>query len=294
MERVSELITLPSGYTIYLERYACQARSAQGVVLLVNGALATMASFRQTTRYLRERFDVVLYDLPFAGRSAAHNQLDVHLAMADEALILRELIASIRPDYLVSVSWGGAASLQALAAGRTSVRRAVIASFAPELNALMRFLVSEWIALYECGSYEQAIHSFHKTLGAFLPERIQRRNIQYMLQRREFEHRQTLHQLREVFTMDPDNVRVQWCAIPVPVLFLNGRHDLFTTASDARGFERHVPDAHFVVIDDVGHFLDLESLRGRQEVRDAILGFIQTEGSATPSPDVQTVVPAFT
>src|ERR1700681_3635981 len=83
-------------------------------VILVNGALATTASFGQTIKYLGERYNVICFDLPYAGQSKQHNRAGILLTKEDEVEILLHLIHHFEPKYLYSVSWGGLASLLAL------------------------------------------------------------------------------------------------------------------------------------------------------------------------------------
>src|SRR4051794_6659214 len=76
-------------------------QNSESTVLLVNGSLATCAAFSQTLRYLRQLFNVVVYDQPYAGASFVHNRSLPMLGMEDEALILLDLIEHFRADQLM-------------------------------------------------------------------------------------------------------------------------------------------------------------------------------------------------
>src|SRR5689334_14168396 len=108
-----DLVKINQQYTVYTERYLNAA--ADKTIILVNGSLATTASFAQTVRYLQPQLNVVLYDQPYAGQSKQHNRHDQPIRVEDEAEILLELIEHFSVDHVLSFSWGGAATLLALA-----------------------------------------------------------------------------------------------------------------------------------------------------------------------------------
>ena len=100
-------------FRIHTHYYASPA--PRGTVILVNGSLATTASFAQTVRYLQPHFNVVLFDEPYAGQSKPLNSNRRPITKEQEAGILLELIEHYQADHLMSFSWGGASALLALA-----------------------------------------------------------------------------------------------------------------------------------------------------------------------------------
>jgi rhamnosyltransferase subunit A len=116
-----QIVSLPMGLKVYVEHHVFDPTFE--TVILVNGALATTASFGQTIRYLGERLNAICFDLPYAGQSRQHNICDFLLTKDDEVAILLDLAERFRPSYLISVSWGGVASLFALTRGCSSIRR---------------------------------------------------------------------------------------------------------------------------------------------------------------------------
>ena len=52
-------------HNIYLEHH--RNDDSAKTIILVNGAFATTTSFGQTVRYLRDKVNVLLFDLPYAG-----------------------------------------------------------------------------------------------------------------------------------------------------------------------------------------------------------------------------------
>lgn len=107
------VLDIQGQYRVYTEFY--RADAAEKTIILVNGSMATTASFAQTVKNLYPQFNVVLYDQPYAGRSKAHNKHEKMLTKEVEGLILLELIDHFAAEHVMSFSWGGAPTLLALA-----------------------------------------------------------------------------------------------------------------------------------------------------------------------------------
>eukprot|EP01030_Chromulinospumella_sphaerica_P017597 gene17597-17430_t len=69
-------------------------------VLLVNGAMTTTSAFARTSKCLAEHFNVVLFDLPFAGNSRAHNPNRCLVTKDDEVQTLLALIEGFNIPHL--------------------------------------------------------------------------------------------------------------------------------------------------------------------------------------------------
>ncbi|MNJ65496.1 Rhamnosyltransferase 1 subunit A [compost metagenome] len=74
---------------------------------------------------------------------------------------------------------------------------------------------------------------------------------------------------------DLDNALRSARVIDIPVLFMNGEWDEYTTTDDARQFGQHVRNSHFREIRATGHFLDMEHKAACNETRDALLSFLK-------------------
>ncbi|MCR8280813.1 (R)-3-hydroxydecanoyl-ACP:CoA transacylase, partial [Pseudomonas aeruginosa] len=130
MRPETAIIEIHGQYRIHTEFYGNP--SAQQTIILVNGSLSTTASFAQTVKYLQPHYNVVLYDQPYAGQSKPHNENRTPISKECEARILLELIERFRADVVMSFSWGGVATLLALAQRPGRIRRAVVNSFSPQ------------------------------------------------------------------------------------------------------------------------------------------------------------------
>lgn len=66
------VLDIQGQFRVYTEFY--RADAAEKTIIMVNGSLATTASFAQTVRNLYPTMNVVLYDQPYAGKSKPHNR----------------------------------------------------------------------------------------------------------------------------------------------------------------------------------------------------------------------------
>jgi pimeloyl-ACP methyl ester carboxylesterase len=265
-------------YKVYTEHYFNAA--ADKTIILVHGSLATTASFAQTVRYLHPRFNVVLYDQPYAGQSRLHNRHDQPIRKEDEAEILLELIERFSADHVLSFSWGGAATLLALAQGPRRIESAVINSFAARVNQPMRDYLERGLDVLQARDRFNVGRLINNTIGKHLPPLFKRFNHRHISNLAEQEYLQMHFHIREVLTQEAQCYTACAEAIDIPLLFVNGEWDEYTTAEDARLFAEHAPLCQFRTIENTGHFLDMEHKAAWHDTRQALLGFLQP---ASPS-----------
>jgi rhamnosyltransferase subunit A len=78
----------------------------------------------------------------------------------------------------------------------------------------------------------------------------------------------------QIFELDQSKYIDHFTAIDVPVLFVNGALDEYTTTNDVRSLATHIKYSQFAVIPDAGHFLDLESSQARRAAGEIERGFL--------------------
>jgi len=116
------VITVFEKYQIHFEYR--KKEGANKTAIMVNGALATTTSFSQSIRNLEDHVNIVLFDLPFAGRSREHNtNTSAVLSKDDEVEILLYLIEHFGVNFMISASWGGVSSLLSLARRPSTIER---------------------------------------------------------------------------------------------------------------------------------------------------------------------------
>ncbi|WP_205962513.1 alpha/beta fold hydrolase [Paraburkholderia phosphatilytica] len=254
-------------------------------VILVNGALATTASFGQTVKYMGERYNVICFDLPYAGQSRQHNREPFVLTKDDEIDILLDVARLLEPKFMYSVSWGGLAALLALARERTSIERAVIGSFSPHLNVAMLDYVGSARDFLAAGNHMAAAQLLNDTVGAHLPRIVKLMNYRYLTALGAEYHEQILFHTEQILALDPRDWLDKLAAIDCRVKFINGDLDQHTSARDIRQIAPYVRHAQFATVPGTGHFLELEGREQAAAVRGEILSFFgELESVAKPAP----------
>lgn len=272
--RVDQVVTGVLGrYAIHTEFY--RSERPQGTILLVNGALGTTASFTATIKWLLEGFNVVGYDLPFAGNSKPHNALDRLLTQEEEVEIFLALIHRFDCTHVFSVSWGSVAALLGLARRPPGVKSGVVVSFSPVVNAKFHAYMDEIRVLLASPEGRASIgHIVNDTVGKYLPSLVKRSNYRHITSLSDREYQQIMLYIDQVIMLDAGRYVERCASIEVPVLFVNGGLDEYATPQDARTMAAYVAGSRFAVIDGAGHFLDLEGRKPRVQSRAAILGFL--------------------
>jgi rhamnosyltransferase subunit A len=271
------VLDIQGQFRVYTEFY--RADAAEKTIIMVNGSLATTASFAQTVRNLYPRFNVVLYDQPYAGKSKPHNIIDKPLTKETEGHILLELIDHFNAEHIMSFSWGGAPTLVALAHRPKRIEKAVISSFSPVINEPMRDYLQRGqrhlgaFDRYEVGTL------INSTIGKHLPSLFKRFNYKHVSSLDLHEYAQMHHHINHVMEASTQKQLKAAKRINVPVLFMNGEWDEYTSADDARLFKNHVRDCHFTTIKNAGHFLDMEHKSACLDSQNALLSFL------TPAPE---------
>lgn len=259
-------------FNVHTAYYASPA--PRGTIVLVNGSLATTASFAQTLRFLQPQFNVVLFDPAYAGQSKAHNRHDRPMSKEQETQLLLDLIDHFQADHLLSFSWGGASAMLALAQNPPTIRRAVIMGFSPVINPAMHDYLQEGLERLSQCDRRGVAELINGTIGKHLPSLFKRFNFRHICSLDDHEYLQMAFHVRQVLSQDSHCYLQDAECIDVPVLFVNGELDEYTSADDARQFARLIDQCEFARISQAGHFLDAENKHAWSETRDAVMNFL--------------------
>ena len=275
------VLDIQGQFRVYTEFY--RADAAEKTIIMVNGSLATTASFAQTVRNLYPTMNIVLYDQPYAGKSKPHNRHEKPLTREMEGQILLELIDHFNAEHVMSFSWGGAAALVALSHRPKRIESAVISSFSPVLNEHMRDYLNRGIVHLGAHNRYEVGHLINNTIGKHLPSLFKRFNYRHVSSLDLHEYDQMHYHISQVLEIDPGNYLTAAKNINVPVLFMNGAWDEYTAANDAVHFGKYVKDCSFSVIEAAGHFLDMEHKAACCDSKRALLSFLQPEPAVAES-----------
>lgn len=220
MRPETAIVEIHGQHRVHTEFYGNPA--AQQTIVLVNGSLSTTASFAQTVKYLQPHFNVVLYDQPYAGQSKPHNDNRAPISKECEAGILLELLEHFRAEVVMSFSWGGVATLLALAQRPGRVRKAVVNSFSPLLNPAMLDYLHRGLDYLAACDRTQVGNLVNETIGRYLPQLFKRYNFRHVSGLDEHEYRQMHFHIREVLRLNAGSYTESFAGIEIPVLFMNG------------------------------------------------------------------------
>ncbi len=267
------VLDIQGQYRVYTEFY--RADAAEKTIILVNGSMATTASFAQTVKNLHPQYNVVCYDQPYAGRSKSHNRHEKMLTKEVEGQILLELIDHFAAEHVMSFSWGSAATLVALAHQPRRIEKAVISSFSPVLSEPMRDYLERGVDYLSACDRDRMGHLVNTTIGKHLPSLFKRYNYRHVSSLAEHEYEQMHFHIGHVLNSDRLCYLKAAKQIEVPVLFMNGEWDEYTSPHDALQFGQHVRHSHFTTIRSTGHFLDMEHKSACRDSRHALLEFLK-------------------
>lgn len=265
------IVPTPSGHNIYVEHQISNPDFE--TVILINGALSTTTAFSHTVKYLQDDFNTLCFDLPYSGQSRPHNPRDRIITKDDEVDILSYLMDYFRPDFLISISWGGLAGLLALARQKTSVKRAFIASFSPFLNPAMYEYVSGARDLIAAGENAKAARLLNDTVGKYLPRIVKFYNYRYLSTLSNEEFQQVHFHIEQILSLQPARYLREMQKIDIDLLFCNGMLDEYTTAADVKFVAPYLQRPQFATVAGAGHFLDLEGREPQVATRELIFDF---------------------
>jgi rhamnosyltransferase subunit A len=207
--------------------------------------------------------NIVLFDLPFAGQSREHNKVNGVLTKDDEVEILLHVIEHFKVNYLIGASWGGVASLLSLSKKPPSIEKAVILSFSPVINEAMCSYMTNAVRFLREQDIPGGAQLLNSTVGKYLPRLLKAHNHQYLLSMVQGNEEQIMFHINQIFELVQSQYVDQFAAIDVPVLFINGDLDEYTTTEDVRSLAQYIRHSQFAVVPNAGHFLELESTQAR-------------------------------
>ena len=267
------VLDIQGQYRIHTELY--RSETAQSTIILVNGSMATTASFAKTLKNLHPALNVVLYDQPYAGQSKQHNRHQTLLTNELEAQVLLELIEHFDARFLLSFSWGGLVALTALANTPRRIEKAVISSFSPRVNDAMYDYLERGRQGLAAGNRTLLGNLVNDTLGKHLPHLFKRFNFRHISNLADHEYAQMHFHIEQLLSAGGLNTLGDAYGIAIPVLFINGAWDEYTAASDARHFAHAIANSQFIAVQNTGHFLDMEHASASQHCKSALLNFLQ-------------------
>lgn len=260
--------------SIHIEHIIRKDIKSPKKILFVNGALATYKSYYWAKKELNN-LDLIFYNLPHFIPDENGSGKGKHISLETEVDILIKMLKKYKPDFLISMSWGGYSALHALAQETEIVEKALIASFSGKITPEMKEFIIKQDRCIVDGDYDGAIDLFNNNIGKYLHNTIKRAYKRYFkdLSRNKNLLAHLLQHFRNLLKMDPEKHMNKFSEIAANVLFLNGKLDDYTPGRHVKDLCRIIPDCSLKMVDNASHFLILENHKTASEVKGIIRDF---------------------
>lgn len=273
---IVQVLKLDIGYNISYEIYG-NNNKPNGTILMVNGAMATSDSLKHTVSYLKDFYKVVVFDLPFLGKSRELNTNSGYVGLENEVTIIDCLCSEVNPDFLISMSWGSASTLHYLASSDHQIKKVVLGSFTPIVTDKMREVMMTYLDLLEVGDHLKCAKMFNQHLGSNLSRLLQLMNAKYLKKFADVNSKQLMTHIRYVLSIEDGYYENLLKKVEIPMLFINGELDIYTPGDLVAKATKDNSYAQRVIIEGTGHFLDMENEHALKTMRACIPYFFSNE-----------------
>ncbi|MBU2750504.1 alpha/beta hydrolase [Acidithiobacillus thiooxidans] len=243
------------GYTIHVTQVQ-RVPAVRKTIMMVNGAMSTTASFSWAISALDD-FNLILFDSPCIGRSRQYNIETDCPTRQTESDILLDLCERYQPEYLCSMSWGGASTLLALANRPAAVKKAIVGAFSFGVSNDMESLIHRMAHRLNAGEMHEFSDLVNETLGEFLPDRLKIANKKYLSALTDSEVTYLHEHFQRTLSIDKDEAIRAISNIDTETLFINGRKDRYTSSPSVDEACVHIEKSDKIEID-CGHFMAME------------------------------------
>jgi 3-oxoadipate enol-lactonase len=253
-----KLFALQDGNRLYYDYHFLSEESP--AVIFLNGLSQSTMSWAAVTPSFIGKYNVLLVDLVFQGRSTAEGEFRSYDQHAQDVTALVSALG-IKKPVLCGLSYGSAVAQHALVLYPHTYVGAVLMSTFGHNAEVFNAMGESWKSALRAGGYPLL-------LDVMLP---------VVLGASYFEKPlipvQTLKELRISNNLSAENLfrlmkatetrgdyRPQLKNVQVPVMIIHGEEDLLIPVSTAQSVNEYIPESEFIVLNGVGHTLNLEAI----------------------------------
>lgn len=228
-------------------------------VVCLNGIQQSMAMWLSFIRRFASHYRIVLFDFPGQGKSDVL-QGSNNVSLEEQVDILHEVIeaSGVKDITICSASWGGVVALAFAAKHPQLVKRLIVGSLSTRPNEHM-FKTIENGSRINSNDRGKIADTLINSFGQDLPDNVKRKILtQFTSMSKEklssfYEH--------GLFVMAVKNLKevVNFKKIQTETFLLSGEKDTIIDLEDVKYLASQIPNCHFKVVKNVGHFLHLES-----------------------------------
>lgn len=229
-------------------------------IIFLNGLSQSTMSWAAVSPKFVGKYNVLLLDLVFQGKSTASGEFRSYDQHARDLTALVQSLGITKP-VLCGLSYGSAVAQHALVQFSDIYVGAVLMSTFAHNAEIFTAMGESWKSALRAGGYALL-------LDVMLP---------VVLGASYFEKPlipiQTLKELRISNNLSPENLfklmqatetrgdyRTQLKNVKVPVMIIHGEEDLLIPVPIAQQVNENIPESEFIVLNGVGHTLNLEAI----------------------------------
>jgi len=219
----------------------------------------SMAMWHSFIRRFAPRYRIILFNFPGQGKGRVLYG-STKASLEEELEIMHEVIKAtdINDITFCTASWGGVVAMVYAERYPHMVKRLILGSLTTKANKHMLETIQSG-TLIDTNDREKIADSLINSMGQKLPEVIKRRIIRQFATmsaeqlRAFFEH--------GLFIIGEKNLKdvVNFNEIQAETILLNGENDTIIDLDDVKYLASQLPDCRMEIVQDVGHFLHLES-----------------------------------
>lgn len=228
-------------------------------LVCLNGVQQSMAMWHSFIRRFASRYRIILFNFPGQGKGRVLYG-STKASLEEELEIMHEVIKAtdINDITFCTASWGGVVAMIYAERYPHMVKRLILGSLTTKANKHMLKTIQSGTRI-DTNDRGKIAESLINSMGQKLPEVIKRRIIrQFATMSAEQLRAFFEHGLFIIGKKDLKDV-VNFNEIQAETILLNGKNDTIIDLDDVKYLASQLPDCRMEIVQDVGHFLHLES-----------------------------------
>jgi len=245
-------------------------------LICLNGIQQSMAMWQGFVAHFAADYRIVLFNFPGQGKGRALLG-PVRASLDEEVEILHKVMEATHASHDVSLctaSWGGIVALAFASQRPHAVKRLLLGSIGTRPNRTMIEVIQKGCAL-DLNDREQFADLLIDSFGQKLPESIKKKiTAQFRTITRETLQSFCEHGLK-VISVEKLSDHIDLKKISTETVLVRGQEDAIVDLEDVVFLSSQIPNCQLKIVENVGHFLHLESEQVFTVYRDLLSNGIQ-------------------
>ena len=228
-------------------------------LVCLNGIQQSMAMWNSFVRRFSSSYRIVLFDFPGQGKGHVLSG-STKTSLEEEVEILHEVIkgTGVNDITLCTASWGGVVAMMFAERYPPIIRRLILGSLGTRANKQMVDIIKSGSQI-DPNDRGKISDSLINCFGQNLPDMIKRKIMKQFAEMSQ--ERLAAFCEHGLFIIDGKNLRdvVNFKGIQAETILLRGENDTIVDLDDVQYLTSQIPNCRMEIVQDVGHFLHLET-----------------------------------